>query len=192
MVDSLGILSLMKVVYSIYLVVVFAMMGTFVIAITRRRRVQPRFRVPFYGWVALLVIAGVGIHVLTFNKIPWVKWEKENGTLAADRAFDINVSGHRFQLPSEQLLIDEGEMVRFNVESDDYTYGFGLFRDDGSMVFQMQVVPGYNNSIVWKFSESGTFDIRSTEYSGPRGGNLLVSDAVVVGPSVASSPPISE
>lgn len=192
MTDSADVLGLMKVVYAIYLVVVFAMMGAFVLAITRKTRVRPGFRVPFYGWVALLVIAGVGLHVLTFNKIPWVKWDKENGTLASDREFNIVVSEHRFQLPAEQLLIQEGEMVRFNLQSSDFTYGFGLFRDDGSMVFQMQVVPGHNNSIAWKFSESGTFDIRSTEYSGPRGGSLLVGDAVVVGPSVASSPAISQ
>lgn len=190
MVDSYGVLSLMKVVYAIYLVVVFAMMGAFVLAITRKNRVRPRFRVPFYGWVALLVVTGIGIHALTFNKIPWVKWEKDRGTVAADREFNIAVSDYRFQLPSEQLLIKGGEMIRFNLRSEDYTYGFGLFRDDGSMVFQMQVVPGHNNGIVWKFDSEGSYSMRSTEYSGPKGSNIMVENAVVVTSAIAESPPV--
>ena len=51
----------------------------------------------------------------------------------------------------------------------DLTYGFGLFRPDNSMVFQMQVVPGHRNDILWQFDRPGVYTIRSTEYSGPAG-----------------------
>jgi cytochrome c oxidase subunit 2 len=68
----------------------------------------------------------------------------------------------------------------FSVESDDLTYGFGLFRPDNSMVFQMQVVPGRPNDILWEFEKDAVCTIRSTEYSGPEGYQMIVPDAVSV------------
>ncbi|OQY19782.1 MAG: cytochrome C oxidase subunit II, partial [Anaerolineaceae bacterium 4572_32.1] len=62
----------------------------------------------------------------------------------------------------------------------DVTYGFGVFRPDGTMVFQMQVVPGYENRILWKFDAPGTYDVRSTEYSGPRHPEMFIEDAIRV------------
>ena len=64
--------------------------------------------------------------------------------------------------------------------SADLTYGFGLFRADHSMLFQMQVVPGHTNDILWQFDKPGVYTIRSTEYSGPAGLDMTVKDAVVV------------
>jgi cytochrome c oxidase subunit 2 len=72
------------------------------------------------------------------------------------------------------------EKVLFKVTSNDLTYGFGLFRKDNSMVFQMQVVPGHMNDILWQFDKEGVYYIRSTEYSGPKGVDMIVKDAVVV------------
>lgn len=70
MTDSADVLGLMKVVYAIYLVVVFAMMGAFVLAITRKTRVRPGFRVPFYGWVALLVGLRMTIFAAVYALFP--------------------------------------------------------------------------------------------------------------------------
>jgi cytochrome c oxidase subunit 2 len=48
------------------------------------------------------------------------------------------------------------------------------------MVFQQQVLPGRENHIVWKFDEAGLYDVRSTEYSGPRHSDMYVPDAIHV------------
>ncbi len=53
------------------------------------------------------------------------------------------------------------------MKSHDLVYGFGLFRQDGTMVMQMQVNPGSRNDILWTFLHNGEFDLTSTEYSGP-------------------------
>ncbi|MBI5042367.1 MAG: hypothetical protein HZC10_00720 [Nitrospirae bacterium] len=53
------------------------------------------------------------------------------------------------------------------------------------MAFQMQVVPGHKNDLVWKFDKSGNYTIRSTEYSGPKGGNLFARNVVVVASETA-------
>jgi cytochrome c oxidase subunit 2 len=68
----------------------------------------------------------------------------------------------------------------FSVTSEDLTYGFGLFREDNTLVMQMQVVPGHANDLLWEFQEEGDFSIRSTEYSGPEGDQMIVEDAVRV------------
>jgi cytochrome c oxidase subunit 2 len=48
------------------------------------------------------------------------------------------------------------------------------------MVFQMQVLPGRENNIIWKFDDPGIYDVRSTEYSGPRHSEMYISDAIQV------------
>ena len=185
MIDSSDVLGLMKVVFVIYAMIVFSLIGMYAYSITRSHKVQPKFRVPFYGWMSFLIFTGVGIHVLTFNTIPWVGWDLTRNNIKADKEYRIEIADYKFQLPDKELVIEAGDMVRFELESHDVSYGFGLFREDGTMVFQMQVVPGSRNDIVWKFDKPDKYSIRSTEYSGPRGGEMYVRDAVVVEPDVS-------
>jgi len=83
-------------------------------------------------------------------------------------------------LPSEKLIINTNDKVMFNVISEDLTYGFGLFREDNTMMFQMQVLPGHNNDILWYFDRPGVYTIRSTEYSGPKGIGMIEKNVVEV------------
>jgi cytochrome c oxidase subunit 2 len=85
------------------------------------------------------------------------------------------------------MVINVNDMVLFDVVSEDLTYGFGLFRQDNSMLFQMQVVPGHRNDVIWHFDRPGVFTIRSTEYSGPKGVFMIVKDAVEVVPETAAN-----
>jgi len=93
----------------------------------------------------------------------------------------IEVKEYRFYLPEKPIRIPVNVPVEFVVVSYDLVYGFGIFRKDGTMVFQMQVVPKpYVNRIVWVFDQPGLYDIRSTEYSGPKHPWMYVSDAIEV------------
>ena len=83
-------------------------------------------------------------------------------------------------IPTGMSLAWASVTIFFNVVSKDLTYGFGLFRPDNSMVFQMQVLPGHVNDLLWQFDRSGVYSIRSTEYSGPAGIGMIVPQAVVV------------
>ncbi len=103
------------------------------------------------------------------------------GDYTPDQTFQITVENHQFNLPSAPMVINCDELVMFDVTSNDLTYGFGLFRSDWSMLFQMQVVPGHRNDILWQFSKNGVYTIRSTEYSGPRGVRMIEEDAVEEG-----------
>lgn len=181
MVDSSVVLWGQTLAYTLYCLAMILLMAWFSYRVTRGGDSAPVKPVVFYSFVGFLTVLGVSLHIITYNTIPWSAMDLNRGDYTADRTFSITVADHQFQLPSDRLLIQCGETVLFDVTSSDLTYGFGLFRSDHSMLFQMQVVPGHRNDILWKFEKAGTYSIRSTEYSGPRGVRMIVEDAVEVG-----------
>ena len=193
--DSASVLGLLKIVYTIYVFSVMSLMVWFAKGVTNPKG-KPRIVKPatFYMYVGLLISIGVSIHIFTFNKIPWVETDFKRHTIEKDPSFDkskqlfnIVAQDQKFTLPADRLNADGqmelecGKYIVFDVVSKDLTYGFGLFRQDNSMVAQMQVVPGSRNDLMWQFHKNGTYHIQSTEYSGPKGGrHMKLTNAVVV------------
>ncbi|BDY13673.1 cupredoxin domain-containing protein [Hydrogenimonas cancrithermarum] len=184
---SIELLKFHWMAYTIYALLIISVIAWFGYNLGRKEKARSWVRIPFYGYIAFLVAGGVGHHIFTYNAIPWVAEDIMRHDIKADREYDISIERHKWKLPEEQMVANMGEKVRFNVRSRDLTYGFGLFRKDGTMVMQMQVVPKHDNDILWTFHECGTFDLTSTEYAGPRqyekhtGEDLmLVKDALVV------------
>lgn len=179
MVDSNTVLWGQTLVYTLYALAIIAVVGWFAYKITRpgSAGVKPGL---FWSFVALLVVSGVSLHIITYNTIPWSPLDLHRSGITADRTFQIQVADHRFHLPTRPLPIACNDKVLFNVTSADLTYGFGLFRQDDSMLFQMQVVPGHRNDLLWQFDRNGVYSIRSTEYSGPEGVHMVMPDAVEV------------
>lgn len=180
MIDSNIVLTGQTIAYTFYVLAIMALMGWFAYKVTRdgsRKEVKSAI---FYSFVGFLVVLGVSLHVVTHETIPWKSMDLNRAEIKADKVFHITMANHEFQLPSSKLIITKNEIVKFDVESKDLTYGFGLFRNDNSMVFQMQVIPSHNNDILWQFDRPAVYSIRSTEYSGPKGVNMIVRDAVEV------------
>jgi len=181
MTDSIAVLGMLKIVYTIYTVAIMSLFGWFAYGLTAESKPKGILKMPFYGYIALLVIVGVSIHILTFNKIPWVEMDLKRANMTPDKTFNIVMEKQKFILPSDKLMIDCNDKVLFNVDSKDLTYGFGLFREDNTMVFQMQVLPANKNDLLWQFGQNGLYTIRSTEYSGPDGVPPLVGAVEVQG-----------
>ncbi len=186
MVDSALVLKGQTIAYTCYTVVMMLVMAWFAMRITKKgkSKVNPVF---FYTFVGFLTALGVSLHIITYNTIPWSEMDLKRHEITPDKSFDIEVSNHQFYLPEEKMVVEVGDIVEFDVTSLDLTYGFGLFREDNSMLFQMQVVPGHRNDILWKFLKPGIYSIRSTEYSGPKGIDMVEENAVEVVASGASS-----
>jgi len=182
MVDSKMVLTGQTLAYTLYCIVIILLIAWFAIMITRgkSKSVKPAL---FYSFVGFLTVLGVSLHMITYNTIPWAEMDLNRSDYTPDKTFAISVKDHRFILPSDKLVINVNDKVLFDVTSDDLTYGFGLFRNDNSMVFQMQVVPGHRNDILWHFDREGIYTIRSTEYSGPKGVYMTLKDAVEVIPA---------
>jgi cytochrome c oxidase subunit 2 len=183
MVDSVIVLTGQTIAYTLYCLVIILLVGWFSLKVTGKgsgAAVKPAI---FYTFVGFLTVLGVSLHIITYNTIPWAKMDLNRSEIKPDKTFEITVRNHQFIMPSEKLVINVKDKVLFNVRSEDLTYGFGLFRSDNSMLFQMQVVPGHKNDLLWYFDREGVYTIRSTEYSGPKGALMIVKDAVQVVPS---------
>jgi len=143
MVDSSMVLYGQTIAYTCYAVAIILVVAWFGYAITRPGKGNKVSKTLFYSFVSLLVVLGVSLHIVTYNTIPWVPMDLDRKNIEADQVFDIVMEDHTFILPEKEMNIQCGQKVMFNVNSNDLTYGFGLFRQDHSMLFQMQVVPGY-------------------------------------------------
>lgn len=131
-------------------------------------------------WLAILVTSAfIGNILLLSPLVPSANMAIWSGGEPI-QSFTITIEDYQFHLPEKPIRVSAGVPVEFKVYSNDVTYGFGVFREDGTLVFQMQVVPGYENRIVWIFDEPGVYTIRSTEYSGPEHPSMVVYNAIVV------------
>lgn len=132
------------------------------------------------NWLFVLMGVFLVFNVVTLSPlVPWQEWRLWSKPTPA-RTFAIDVKDYEFKLPPEGIEVKVGEYVEFVATSQDVTYGFGAFRQDGTLVFQMQVLPGMENRFIWKFDEAGLYDVRSTEYSGPRHSEMYVPNAIHV------------
>lgn len=183
MVDSKMVLTGQTLAYTIYCIVIILLVVWFSIKVTVKGKGLAVKPVLFYSFVGFLTVLGVSLHLITYNTIPWAEMDLNRSDYKPDKTFLITVKDHQFIMPSEKLVINVNDKVLFDVTSEDLTYGFGLFRSDNSMMFQMQVVPGHRNDILWHFDREGIYTIRSTEYSGPKGAYMILKDAVHVVPA---------
>lgn len=181
MTDSVDVLNMLKLVYTLYTLAVISLIGWFSLGIVNPKGKPNIVKSSiFYGYVGALITVGVAIHILTFNKIPWVEIDFKRSSITPAQVVNVTIEDHKFILPSPKIDIKCNEFVLFNVVSNDLTYGFGIFRQNSSMVTQMQVVPGSKNDLMWKFGKNGVYDLRSTEYSGPKGAHMFVKDVFEV------------
>jgi len=181
MADSIDVLATLKLVYGIYAFIAISLISWFGYRITKPKdhSAGPKPAL-FWTYVAVLVVVGTGLHFLTYNAVPWVPIDLNRADIKADKVFDITYENHQMSFSSMPMKVGCREHVVFNAISNDLTYGFGIFRADHTMVAQMQVVPQSRNDLMWRFEKNGTYYIRSTEYSGPKGAKMVAQNALVV------------
>ena len=181
MVDSIDVLATLKLVYGIYAIIAISLIGWFGYRITKAKDDKTGAKPAiFWVYVAVLVVIGTGLHILTYNTVPWVSYDLDRANIAPATVFDIAYEDHQMSFSDLPMNVGCGEYVVFNATSNDLTYGFGIFRADHTLVAQMQVVPQSKNDLMWRFDKNGTYYVRSTEYSGPQGARMVARDAIIV------------
>ena len=185
--NSLELLAFHNVAYTIYAFMIISIIAWFGYNLTRKEKAKSAVRIPFYTYIGLLVAGGVGHHIFTYNTIPWVSQDLSRHEIKADKTYTFEIEKHKWVNMPKSVTVQCGETIEFNVRSRDLVYGFGLFRQDGSMVMQMQVNPGTDvngildpNDILWTFRHNGVFDVMSTEYSGPKAYDEKGNDLMLV------------
>lgn len=132
------------------------------------------------NWLFVLIAVFLVFNIVTLSPlVPWQEWLLWSKA-TPDRTVRVEFGDYEIGIPPEGIEVKVGEYVEFVATSTDVTYGLGVFRKDGTMVFQEQVLPGRENRIVWRFDQPGTYDVRSTEYSGPRHSEMHIQDAIQV------------
>ena len=176
--NSLELLAFHNVAYTIYAFMIISVIAWFAYNLTRKEKAKSIVRIPFYTYIGFLVAMGVGHHIFTYNTIPWVSQDITRHEITPDASYKFEVGKHKWINMPKQVTVQCGQTIEFDVQSRDLVYGFGLFRQDGTMVMQMQVNPGTDvngildsNDILWTFNHNGVFDVMSTEYSGPNAYN---------------------
>jgi heme/copper-type cytochrome/quinol oxidase subunit 2 len=93
------------------------------------------------------------------------------------------------------ITLNANTPVKFIARSQDVNHGFGIFgsKEDGSpILFQMQIVPGYDNTFFFTFNKPGTYFVRCLEYCGYAHPYMTTNIQVVPTPSkipqIGSSP----
>ncbi len=181
MADSIDVLATLKLVYGIYAFIAISLIGWFGYRITKPKNDNsgPKPAL-FWTYVVILVIVGTGLHVLTYQAVPWVRIDLNRADITADEVFNITFENHEMHFAHFPMQVACGDHVVFDAASKDLTYGFEIIRADHTMVAQMQVVPRSRNDLMWRFDKNGTYYVRSTEYSGPKGARMVARDAIVV------------
>lgn len=168
------------ILYTTYTLIVLTLMGLFSRGVTAEKKINLRFKISIAFWIIFLIVSAAAFHTFTHIKFPWIRWELLKKEIAPKKEIAIKVADYKFFLPEEPIEIKVNEPVKFVLTSEDVTYGFGVFRADGTMVFQMQVLPGHSNEIIWIFDKQGKYSIRSTEYSGPENWRMFLRDAIII------------
>jgi len=172
--SSIELLKFHNTAYTIYALMIISIIAWFGYNLTREEKAKSVVRIPFYTYIGFLVAMGVGHHIFTYNTIPWVSEDIMRHDIKADAEYTFEIEKHKWVNLPKKITVQCGQKIRFDVHSRDLVYGFGLFRQDGSLVTQMQVNPGTDvngilesNDLLWTFNHNGVFDLTSTEYSGP-------------------------
>jgi heme/copper-type cytochrome/quinol oxidase subunit 2 len=108
------------------------------------------------------------VHIVKVTAGQWY-WMLEDG------GYSQNANDTSINTNNNQLYVKAGETVKFVARSIDVNHGFGVLSSSNQMdvpLFQMQVVPGYDNVFYYTFKNSETctdichYTIRCLEYCG--------------------------
>lgn len=115
-------------------------------------------------WALMSLVIVIVLFVATFFGIPWMN-RAQADTTATVRAL-------QFAFIVQPAKIPAGT-VDFKVKSDDVSHGFGLYDPDGTLVQQIQVLPGVTSTMTAKLDKAGIYKIMCLEFCGVGHHNMV-------------------
>ena len=121
--------------------------------------------------IILIIFVVFGVSTLTLMPYPYA-----HSNVKPTMTVDVQASQFSWCLSNppnwgspncvNNFQIPVGNTVLFLVNSSDVTHGFGVYDSQGTLLFQVQVMPGFVNSIMYQFTTPGTYYIRCREFCG--------------------------
>ncbi|MDD8017077.1 MAG: hypothetical protein PHP42_01765 [Bacteroidota bacterium] len=78
----------------------------------------------------------------------------------------IGVKARMFSFVLTKDTVDCGKLIEFRVAAEDVTHGFGMYDSAGTLLGQVQAMPGYINRLRIQFDTPGKYNIFCLEYCG--------------------------
>ena len=110
----------------------------------------------------IVIIAGA---VISFGTL-W-DWPIAGHATAAPKA-DVVIRGtaHQFRWALDRDTVQPGQLVEFELTSNDVNHGFAIYKGKNQLVAQAQAMPGYVNKLQVRFTEPGDYEVLCLEYCG--------------------------
>jgi cytochrome c oxidase subunit 2 len=112
-------------------------------------------------WLVVVVIGLIALLLGTIFYVPY-------GESAGPNKQVVRVTGVQFAWAIDPPSVDAGTPVEFVIGSRDVNHGFGLYDPSGTLLTQVQVVPGSTQKLVWTFAEPGDYKILCLEFCGAK------------------------
>ena len=125
-------------------------------------------------WVVLILIIFIAFSVSTIGFLPY---PYAHSNITPYETVDVQAQQFSWCLTNSSVWgppycapiaykIPVNEYILFDVRSIDVTHGFGVYSPQGAILFQVQVMPNFTNSIMYEFHSTGTYYIRCLEFCG--------------------------
>ncbi|WP_026381865.1 cupredoxin domain-containing protein [Afifella pfennigii] len=105
-----------------------------------------------------MVIFGVVVSVASLARWPHA--------VSAAPTEVVNVTGTQWYWEIDRTEVPQGVPVLFSAKTTDVTHGFGVVDEKGRILFQAQVIPGYENKVEYNFDEPGIYKVICLEFCG--------------------------
>lgn len=106
-----------------------------------------------------MLIGGVAVTVASL-------WQWPHDVHAGDDAISVNVTGEQWAWKIDKASIPAGKVVIFSVQTKDVNHGMGVINEAGTLLFQIQGMPGYVNQVRYVFDTPGTYRVICLEFCG--------------------------
>ena len=125
-------------------------------------------------WTVLILVIFIAFSLSTIGMLPY---PYAHSNISPSITVDVqaqqfawcvtnsSVWGAPYCAPSA-YVIPVNQYVLFKVRSIDVTHGFGVYSPQGAILFQVQVMPNFTNSIMYEFHSTGIYYIRCLEFCG--------------------------
>lgn len=111
----------------------------------------------YWFWFTLAV--AIIVFAVTIPQFPYSK----AAAAANARHYAVFAQQYGFTLPA---TVPRNTPIVFDVTSKDVNHGFGIYRPDGTVISQVQAMPGYVNHLQVTFTVPGHYTVRCLEYCG--------------------------
>ncbi len=112
-------------------------------------------------WLVIVVVGLISLLLVTIFYVPY-------GKTAGPQKQVVRVTGVQFAWAVTPPTVRTGTPVEFLIGSRDVNHGFGLYDPSGTLLTQVQVVPGETQKLVWTFHKPGAYKILCLEFCGAK------------------------